>query len=250
MRFKVLFLLGFLVACDDGEGGAAADAGRVDGGQPDARTPDAALPDAAPVVDAGPDAAPSVEPIRWPAPGPLAAPAGRGSFRFGAATAAAQIEDGLTANDWYVWTLPAEEGGLGKGRGLRGRRRAVHPRRRGRPPGRRHEPGRLPLLHRLVARGQARDRSTRPPWPATTGSSFLTTAGVRPIDPRCTASSPLWARDLRVDDCPISVTPCPPTRTPLRLGHPVGARCWWAELAEHAALLARRYGDQVLTGRP
>jgi beta-glucosidase len=47
--------------------------------------------------------------------GPLAGDAGKGSFRFGAASAAAQIEDGNTNTDWYLWTLPAEQGGIGKG---------------------------------------------------------------------------------------------------------------------------------------
>ncbi|MEC9399351.1 MAG: hypothetical protein VX475_17120, partial [Myxococcota bacterium] len=43
--------------------------------------------------------------------GPLSADAGKGSFRFGAATAAAQIEDQQSRTDWYFWTLPEDQGG-------------------------------------------------------------------------------------------------------------------------------------------
>ncbi|MGH9886873.1 MAG: hypothetical protein ACREBE_15185, partial [bacterium] len=46
--------------------------------------------------------------------GPLSGDAGRGSFRFGVATAATQIEDMNTSVDWYLWTRPVPSGGLGK----------------------------------------------------------------------------------------------------------------------------------------
>ncbi len=41
--------------------------------------------------------------------------AGKGSWRFGAASAATQIEDMNPNTDWYLWTAPVAEGGLGKG---------------------------------------------------------------------------------------------------------------------------------------
>lgn len=47
--------------------------------------------------------------------GSLVTAAGKGGFRIGVASAATQIEDGNTAVDWYVWTLPAAMGGVGKG---------------------------------------------------------------------------------------------------------------------------------------
>ena len=47
--------------------------------------------------------------------GPLAGDVGRGGFRFGAASAATQIEDMNVATDWYLWTQPVADGGLGKG---------------------------------------------------------------------------------------------------------------------------------------
>src|ERR1051325_5332543 len=54
------------------------------------------------------------EPIAFGTYGPLSGDAGRGSFRFGVATAATQIEDMNTSTDWYLWTLPVSDGGLGK----------------------------------------------------------------------------------------------------------------------------------------
>src|SRR5689334_2974547 len=44
--------------------------------------------------------------------GSISAPSGKGSFRFGVATAATQIEDMDTNTDWYVWTN-ATPAGLG-----------------------------------------------------------------------------------------------------------------------------------------
>src|SRR6185503_11872403 len=41
--------------------------------------------------------------------------AGKGSFRFGAASAATQIEDQNTNTDWYAWTAPTSLGGMAKG---------------------------------------------------------------------------------------------------------------------------------------
>ncbi|MGW9362247.1 hypothetical protein, partial [Streptomyces diastaticus] len=49
----------------------------------------------------------------FPAPGALAAPSGKGGFRFGVASAATQIEDRNENTDWYKWTAPEPEG-MGK----------------------------------------------------------------------------------------------------------------------------------------
>ena len=45
--------------------------------------------------------------------GSLSGAEGKGSFRFGASTAATQIEDNNTHTDWYYWTLPETDGGAG-----------------------------------------------------------------------------------------------------------------------------------------
>src|SRR3954462_13455504 len=46
--------------------------------------------------------------------GPLSGEAGKRSWRFGVATAATQIEDMNSATDWYLWTQPTDQGGLGR----------------------------------------------------------------------------------------------------------------------------------------
>ena len=55
-------------------------------------------------------------PIAFSEMGSLTSEAGKGSFRFGAATAATQIEDQNQDTDWWFFTLPEEQGGLGKGK--------------------------------------------------------------------------------------------------------------------------------------
>src|SRR5262249_32377969 len=40
--------------------------------------------------------------------GSISAPSGKGSFRFGASSAATQIEDQNTHTDWYQWTDPKQ----------------------------------------------------------------------------------------------------------------------------------------------
>jgi len=55
------------------------------------------------------------KPIEFGTFGPLAGDAGKGSWRFGVATAATQIEDMNPATDWYQWSQPTAQGGLGKG---------------------------------------------------------------------------------------------------------------------------------------
>src|ERR1041384_1422557 len=55
----------------------------------------------------------AIAPISFGRFGPLSGAAGRGSFRFGTATAATQIEDMNTSTDWYLWTRPTADGGLG-----------------------------------------------------------------------------------------------------------------------------------------
>ena len=56
------------------------------------------------------DAPPPPAPITYPAIGPLTGAAGAGSFRFGAASAATQIEDDNVNTDWYLWTRPVADG--------------------------------------------------------------------------------------------------------------------------------------------
>jgi hypothetical protein len=55
------------------------------------------------------------QPITFAEMGSLVSSEGQGSFRFGAATAATQIEDANENTDWWVFTAPEPEG-LGKGK--------------------------------------------------------------------------------------------------------------------------------------
>ncbi len=52
--------------------------------------------------------------IAYPKLGAVSGADGKGSFRFGAASAATQIEDQNIHTDWYLWSQPAPDG-LGKG---------------------------------------------------------------------------------------------------------------------------------------
>src|SRR5438552_2951015 len=60
-----------------------------------------------------PDASVPPPDILYPTPGSLVQASGKGSFRFGAASAATQIEDQDVHTDWYLFTQPAAMGGLG-----------------------------------------------------------------------------------------------------------------------------------------
>jgi len=54
-------------------------------------------------------------PISYARPGSLSAASGKGSFQFGAASAATQIEDQNENTDWWIYTAPEAQGGLAKG---------------------------------------------------------------------------------------------------------------------------------------
>ena len=234
-------MLGLLAsgACDDGARAPVVDASPID----------MAILDAGDAVDAVVDATPPdqgllVDDIAFEGPGPLSAPAGKGRFRFGAATAAAQIEDGLTANDWYVWTLPEAEGGLGKsvpiGKAVRGASQAIE------------DVGLMQILA-LDAYRFSVDWSRIEPARGVIDMAgldhydrfidALVASDVRPMITVHHFSSPIWVDDPRAAACadeddPSDVNLC-------GWGHPRGGPLIIEALAEHAALLARTYGDRV-----
>ncbi|MFT5991149.1 MAG: beta-glucosidase/6-phospho-beta-glucosidase/beta-galactosidase [Bradymonadia bacterium] len=174
--------------------------------------------------------------------GSASSPSGRDSFTFGVASAAAQIEDQNVATDWYTWSLPVDEGGRGEsefvGEAVQGFTRAIDDVQlvqqteldayRFSVSWSRVEPGRDQVDATAVAHY----------------SDLLDTLVAADIAPMITVfhfSNPLWTNDFR--------TPCPddgPTDEDLcGWSHPQGAQMIIAELAEHAALLAREYGDRV-----
>lgn len=183
--------------------------------------------------------------LKFGAMGSLSQPSGAGSFRFGAATAAAQIEDGLTRNDWYFWTLPVDEGGLGKGKAavgdaVRGKSKAIDDVELMRQMSldayrfsvewSRVEPKRDEVSQAAVEHYSAQ-------------LDALVAAKIKPMITVHHFSSPIWVDDMRQPRCKDDAEPT--DENLCGWGHPKGAPQIIEELAEHAALLAREYGDRV-----
>ncbi len=187
-----------------------------------------------PVGDGGPA-------LTFAAIGSLSTPAGKGGFRFGAASAATQIEDGNTHTDWYLWTLPSAMGGLGRGTfvgdavhgysqamsdtalvgelGLDSYRFSIE--------WARIEPVRDQIDEQAIAHYRAQLQA-------------LIAMGIRPLVTVHHFSNPVWVADPRGLACPNG-----PTSTNLCGFGSAGGPQIIAELAEHAALLGRRFGDLV-----
>lgn len=225
----------WLAGCDgDASTDAGADAGAdagLDGGRDAGRD----VPDSGPVED-----------VAWPAIGSLSAPSGEGSFRFGAASAATQIEDRNPDVDWFVWTQPEPEG-LGRGTdpiddAVRGFSLALEDvalveatsldAYRFSVEWARIEPQRDVVSEEALAHYDA-------------VLSALEARGIRPTLTVHHFSNPVWVDDPRrvaaEDDCaggPTDAWLC-------GWGHPEGGPLIVEELAEHACLLAERYGDRV-----
>lgn len=180
-------------------------------------------------------------PIDYAAMGSLSEESGRGSFRFGVATAATQIEDENTTTDWYLWTLPAAEGGLGhgtfvgdatrgytkvmddlalvKGLGVDSYRFSIE--------WARVEPVRDQIDEAALAHYRAQLEALR-------------AMGIRPLVTLHHFSNPVWVADPRAIACNGG-----PTDTNLcGLGSAGGAQIV-EEMAEHATLIATRFGDLV-----
>ena len=182
------------------------------------------------------------EPIDFAELGPLAGEDGRGSFRFGAASAATQIEDQNTNTDWYVFTQPESEGGLGNhtfvGDAAGGFTRAIED---------------VELIAgagldayrfsiewaRVEPQRDVIDEAALDHYSAVIDA--LLAAGIRPMITLHHFSNPIWIDDPRDPGCAAG-----PTDANLcGLGHPTGGPEVVAEMAEHAALLAERFGDRV-----
>lgn len=226
-------LISFLFACD---GPAPVDAG-LDAGADDAGT------DAGPAT---PDAGP-IEDVDWPAMGPVASSGGAGSFRFGAASAATQIEDLNPDVDWYVWTQPPPEG-MGRGMdpigdAVRGYSLATED---------------VALMQAMAldsyrfsiewARVEPRrDEISEPALAHYDGFlDALGTAGIRPMVTLHHFSNPLWVDDPRrvsaLEACPATG---PTDEWLCGWGDPAGGALVVEELREHACLLGERFGDRV-----
>jgi beta-glucosidase len=182
-------------------------------------------------------------PIAFGAMGSLSGDAGRGGFRFGAASAATQIEDGNDRTDWWFWTAPEGEGGLDRGAAFvgdasRGHALALE------------DVALLQAMHldsyrfsiewaRVEPERDVIDEEALAHYDALVDA--LVAAGIRPMITVHHFSNPVWVSDPRDPDCAAG----PTDENLCGFGHPEGGPQIVEEVAEHAALLAERFGDRV-----
>ncbi len=179
--------------------------------------------------------------ITFGAAGSTSADSGAGSFVFGAATAATQLEDNNDRTDWWYWTLPEEDGGAGNGvpmgESVQGFTRA------------RDDVGlvtdtNLDSYRFSVEWGRVepnRDEISQEGLAHYRGIlDALVAADVEPMVTVYHFSNPIWVNDF-IAGCPEDG----PTDENLCGWGPEGEGLAIEELAEHAALLAREYGDVV-----
>jgi beta-glucosidase len=174
--------------------------------------------------------------------GPLVGDAGKGAFRFGAASAATQIEDMNPTTDWYVFTSPAEQGGLGKGSApvgdaARGYSRALEDVQLAADLNLDAyrfsvEWARIEPLRDVIDEAALQHYSDQ--------LDALIALGIRPMITIHHFSNPVW-----VDDPAATVCGELSDDNLCGFGHPVGGPLVVEELREHAALLAARFGDRV-----
>ena len=181
-------------------------------------------------------------PIEFAPMGALSGDAGKGSWRFGVATAATQIEDMNTATDWFTWTAPVAQGGLAKGPfvgdATDGYSKAVE------------DVQLIAGLHvdsyrfsiewaRIEpVRGQIDEAAIQHYRDELVA---LKAAGIRPLVTIHHFSNPTWVADPRAIGCAGG-----PTDTNLcGFGDPVGGPMIVDAMAQHAGLMAQRFGDLV-----
>lgn len=181
--------------------------------------------------------------IRFAEPGPLVLESGKGSFAFGAATAATQIEDQNTRTDWYFWSDSVENGGKGQGKDHVGDAVGTFS----------NPELDLALIQELGlddyrfsiewARIEP-ERDVIDEAALQHYSDFidaLIEMGVRPSVTIHHFSNPIWVVGENMDcgeEGPTDENLC-------GWDHPEGVELIIEELAEHAALLAERFGDRV-----
>lgn len=180
--------------------------------------------------------------IAFAAPGSLSSSAGEGSFRFGAASAATQIEDQNTNTDWYVFTQPKAQGGLGHGsfvgEAAKGYTKALED---------------VALISSLGLDSYrfsiewARVEPKRDQIDEAALTHYgkfidaLLAAGIRPVITLHHFSNPVWVDDPRDIECVNG----PTDQNLCGFGHPQGGALVIEEFAEHAKLVAERFGDRV-----
>ena len=179
--------------------------------------------------------------ISFGEPGSFSASTGKGSFTFGVATAATQIEDQNPNVDWYAWSLPESEGGKGEstfvGDAVRGYSKALD------------DVDLIEETHLDSYRFSVEWGRVEPERDIINEEALvhygvlideLVKRKIRPMITLHHFSNPLWVDDPRID-CPDGVT----EKYLCGWHHPDGADVIIEEIAEHARLLGSRYGDRV-----
>lgn len=222
-----LVLVLALAGCEGGESSADAGSdGGVDGGR--------VLPDAGPV-----------EEIAYRPMGSLSTAAGRDGFRFGVASAATQIEDENTRTDWYAWGQPRPDG-LERGAfvddAVRGYTNAVE------------DVALMTAMSLDASRFSVEWARVEPERDQVSEEALahygalldeLVVQGIRPMITVHHFSNPVWVDDPRRVAAGNDCAEGPTDEHLCGWGHPEGARMIIEEIAEHACLLAERYGDRV-----
>ncbi|MGW0607645.1 glycoside hydrolase family 1 protein [Streptomyces sp. NPDC002640] len=177
----------------------------------------------------------------FPRSGSLGHPSGKGSFRFGVASSATQIEDRNTNTDWYKWTAPAPEG-MGRsafvGEGVHGYSKAIED---------------IDLLEDLNVdsyrfniewarveprRGQYDEKAL-----AHYGRQIdaLIARGIQPVLVLHHFSNPVWVDNPEDPTCANG-----PSDTNLcGLDHPEGGPLVVEAMATYTEMIAKRFGDRV-----
>lgn len=184
----------------------------------------------------------SSPPGGYPKAGPVAGPAGAGSFTFGVATAAAQIEEDNVHSNWWIWSERTDDGGLGKGKAfvgdaVKGYEKALT------------DVDLIEAMHldayrfnpswaRIEPEEGVFDEAALAHYDALIDK--LVASGIKPMLTVHHFANPVWVDDPRDPGCSAG-----PSAT---------NRCGWngpdadriiADLAAYAGKLAARYGDRV-----
>lgn len=177
--------------------------------------------------------------LRFPGIGSSSAPSGQGAFRFGVSSSATQIEDANPNTDWYRWTDPE---GLAKSPFVDDAAGGYS-----------HALADVELIDRLgvdsyrfgIEWARIEPRRDRIDEAAVEHYSRFIDAlldrGIRPMVTIHHFASPIWVDDPADAGCangPSDANLC-------GLDHPSGGALVVAEMAEHAKLLADRFGDRV-----
>jgi beta-glucosidase len=186
-------------------------------------------------------AAPGPTDIVFGKVGSTSAPSGKGGFRFGASSAATQIEDQNVSTDWYLWTEPTPMG-LGNGPFVgdasKGYTLDLS------------DVDLLAAMHvdsyrfsiewaRVEPQKGMIDESALAHYDALINA--LVAKHIRPMITIHHFSNPVWVDDPRDPMCNNG----PSDQNLCGLGHPTGGPMVVQAMADHAKLLAQRFGDRV-----